>query len=181
MNVERLLIYTPSPRPNLFAVEETRVDHNGDNGGETETILEGKGRAQEDRTIFFILLEIEREVLGENFSDFIWLSHIGVGGAVAEWEIVGVPFSREIDSSGNDPSKKDRADHGVGNGMPWSHEWAQCITGNHRPIQGEDGWWEQGHSAETSEQLVDENIVWLNPSNPRNGTQSLCSRSVLEP
>lgn len=71
------------------------------------------------------------------------------------------------------PGEEDCPDHGVCNCMPWCHKWTQSVTGNHGPIQSEYGWGEERHSTKASEQLVYYDIVWLDPSDPRNSTQTL--------
>ena len=156
------------PSPEVFAVEQAGVDEDTDHGGEGETVADGEGGGKEERRVFLVLLLVKGVMGREDFGDVVDATGIVVAGGVADGQVLVVEGPAVVQGDSEDPVPAEHADQGVGNSVPWGDERAEVEAGNLGPVEGHG---DEGETGPSTEELVDNDVLGLDISDPGEDTQ----------
>lgn len=76
-----------------------------------------------------------------------------------------------MNTDGSEPVEKDQTDHSIGDSMPWGDKRAEDIPSNVGPVKGHG---QQRESGYPSKQLVNHDVVRLDPCDPCKHREALC-------
>ena len=84
-----------------------------------------------------------------------------VACAVRNGQILGEVRVGVVQPDGCEHEKQDSSDDSVGDGVPWEHERTESEPSDLSPVESN---WDKTKSSLVAKQLVDNNVVWCDPS-----------------
>ncbi len=142
-------------------MENSRVDKYSGNGSKGKAVCQSKGGGKEQGRIGFILGQIQREFVAQNFADIIKVPSIVVALRVADGKVIRVPSTRKVNTDRSDDEERDDSNHGIRNRVPGRNQGAVSVRTDLRPVKGDGN---QGHTRPSSEKLIDDDVIGTDPT-----------------
>lgn len=150
----------PGAHPDLLAVEEDGVGDQGEDGGEGETVRQGKGGGEEEGRVLLVGVQVELELGRQDARHVVHVARVVVAAAGGHWQVGAEAPVAVVQTGGRDHEEENDADERVGDGVPREHQGREGEAGDLGPVEG-DG--DQTESAGVPEQLVDDDVVGCDP------------------
>ena len=159
-----------STNPNLLRVEKQSMHDHGDNTSKRETVGHGEGSGEKEGRVCLVLCDVQTVVGSQNSAHIIRLLSVVPRTVVTEWQPVRVKGISPVHSCRYDPIKDDDTNQCVSKGVPGRDKRRQGVGRNRSPIEGNG---QKSHTTESTEHLVDVDIVRGNPSRENKVTESI--------
>lgn len=145
---------------------------NGRNRCETHPVRQRERCRQEERGVFLICLWVDGVLRRQDACHVVRTSRVVCDAVLADGEVVGVPGTGIVNGRRDDPEQSDDADQRVADGVPWRNQRTAVEGVDLRPVEREAGEREgKRDPGGLPKQLVDDDIVWLDPCHPRKVAQ----------
>ena len=156
--------------PDLTTMEQTSVRDQSSNRSKAETIGQSEGGREEKWGVGFVACWIGDMFSSQDFGDIVHGLSVIPNIVVADWKIRTIPYTTIVYGTGDDPEKEDNTNQGVSNRVPWGDKWTLQSRCNLRPVESNR---DQTDTSCNTKELIDNDIVWSNPSHKRKVTETL--------
>jgi hypothetical protein len=96
---------------------------------------------------------------------------------ILHWQVCRVEGTGVLDTDGRDQEEDDNTGNHVGDGKEWVDEWGGKVTGDNGPIEGD---WDYTKTTESTEDLVDDDVLRSDPGSENEVAQELGNPSWEE-
>lgn len=163
--------------PDLRTVVKRGVDNEGGDGRERHTIADGKVGRKEQRAVALVFSNVQSQVFVHDARDVVTSTSVVPGVRILHWEVLGPESTSVLNTDGSEEEEDDDTSNHVCNSKEWVDEWGGQETGYDGPVKGD---WNQTKTSNTTEELVDNRVLWSDPAGKGEITEELSDPSWEE-
>lgn len=149
----------------VLSVEQDGVDNCGGHRSKRQTVTDGKRGGEEQRRVRLVCLLVETQVLRDNSQHVVRLLGIVKRPGTGDGQVLGVPSVGVVDGRHDDPEDGNDGDGNGEKNRSWRDQWRPNVGGDLVPVQTE-AVGEQTQASQGSENLVDNDVLGLDPGDP---------------